>query len=56
VGAADTVSAIVLSDYAKGVLQPALIERVVAIAKGGAFQSSSIRNPVTFRAMRAPRF
>src|SRR5271157_146480 len=32
-GAADTVSAIVLSDYAKGVLQPALIERVVAIAK-----------------------
>ncbi len=33
VGAADTVSAIVLSDYAKGVLVPALIHRVVAIAK-----------------------
>ena len=33
VGAADTVSAIVLSDYAKGVLVPALIQRVVAIAK-----------------------
>jgi rfaE bifunctional protein kinase chain/domain len=32
-GTADSVSAIVLSDYAKGVLQPALIERVVAIAK-----------------------
>ena len=32
-GAADSVSAIVLSDYAKGVLVPALIERVVAIAK-----------------------
>jgi D-beta-D-heptose 7-phosphate kinase / D-beta-D-heptose 1-phosphate adenosyltransferase len=32
-GAADTVSAIVLSDYAKGVLVPTLIERVVAIAK-----------------------
>jgi D-beta-D-heptose 7-phosphate kinase/D-beta-D-heptose 1-phosphate adenosyltransferase len=31
--AADNVSAIVLSDYAKGVLQHALIERVVAIAK-----------------------
>ena len=33
VGAGDTVSAIVLSDYAKGVLVPALIQRVVAIAK-----------------------
>ena len=33
VGAADTISAIVLSDYAKGVLVPALIQRVVAIAK-----------------------
>jgi len=32
-GAADSVSAVVLSDYAKGVLVPALIERVVAIAK-----------------------
>jgi D-beta-D-heptose 7-phosphate kinase / D-beta-D-heptose 1-phosphate adenosyltransferase len=32
-GAADSLSAIVLSDYAKGVLEPALIERVVAIAK-----------------------
>ena len=32
-GAVDNVSAIVLSDYAKGVLQPALIERVVAIAR-----------------------
>jgi D-beta-D-heptose 7-phosphate kinase/D-beta-D-heptose 1-phosphate adenosyltransferase len=32
-GAADNVSAVVLSDYAKGVLQPALIERVVAIAR-----------------------
>jgi D-beta-D-heptose 7-phosphate kinase / D-beta-D-heptose 1-phosphate adenosyltransferase len=33
VGAGDTVSAIVLSDYAKGVLVPALIQRVVAIAR-----------------------
>jgi D-beta-D-heptose 7-phosphate kinase / D-beta-D-heptose 1-phosphate adenosyltransferase len=32
-GAAESVSAIVLSDYAKGVLVPALIKRVVAIAK-----------------------
>ncbi len=32
-GAGDTISAIVLSDYAKGVLVPALIQRVVAIAK-----------------------
>jgi D-beta-D-heptose 7-phosphate kinase / D-beta-D-heptose 1-phosphate adenosyltransferase len=32
-GAADTVSAVVLSDYAKGVLVPTLIERVVALAK-----------------------
>ncbi len=32
-GAADSVSAIVLSDYAKGVLVPTLIKRVVAIAK-----------------------
>jgi D-beta-D-heptose 7-phosphate kinase / D-beta-D-heptose 1-phosphate adenosyltransferase len=30
---ADSVSAIVLSDYAKGVLVPSLIKRVVAIAK-----------------------
>ena len=30
---ADTISAIVLSDYAKGVLVPALIQRVIAIAK-----------------------
>jgi D-beta-D-heptose 7-phosphate kinase / D-beta-D-heptose 1-phosphate adenosyltransferase len=33
IGAADAISAVVLSDYAKGVLVPALIERVVAIAK-----------------------
>lgn len=32
-GAADTVSAIVLSDYGKGVLVPPLIRRVVALAK-----------------------
>jgi D-beta-D-heptose 7-phosphate kinase / D-beta-D-heptose 1-phosphate adenosyltransferase len=33
VGAADGISAIVLSDYAKGVLAPALIRQVVALAK-----------------------
>ena len=33
VGAADSVSAVVLSDYAKGVLVPEVIQRVVAIAK-----------------------
>jgi len=32
-GAADSVSAVVLSDYAKGVLVPEVIQRVVAIAK-----------------------
>src|SRR5271168_3810273 len=33
IGAGDAVSAVVLSDYAKGVLVPALIQRVIAIAK-----------------------
>ena len=55
-GAVDNVSAIVLSDYAKGVLQPALIERVVAIARARRLPSSSIRNRATSPATRAPRF
>jgi bifunctional ADP-heptose synthase (sugar kinase/adenylyltransferase) len=52
---ADKVEAIVLSDYAKGVLTRKMIRRVISIAQYAGYLSSSTPKVGMWRAMRAPR-